>query len=511
MATTTGNDEVEIVDIEGRPDRFVLARDALGIRGLFFCIATAAAPFTAILFNTPVTVLGSGWAAPAAFIVALVLLLLFTVGYVQIARRVPGAGGFYSFVSHGFGQILGLGTAIVVTASYVILTGALLGTFAYFANTSIDSWFGINIPVWALMYGVILIDVVFAWLRINLTARVLGVFFVAEVTAALFFALAVFFQGGQSGFSAKPLNPLDLFNNPSAVSVFGSAAAGVALFGAFWSWVGYEMAPNYSEESKHHSRITARATYVSLIAIGIILTVVVYAFVIGWGLNGAAVAVNKQFTGVYASAYYPLTDKFVGHWLTVVFQFLIITSCFACQLAFFNTASRYVFSLGRERVLPAQLGHTTAARQSPLKASIAVAVVSGVWVGGFLLYNSSTLAALTELGTWSPLVGVLGILIIQALVSLAIIRYFLTDGREYFHWWKTLLAPILGAAGMVFSSYLLVTNRDTLAGAKNVPFVDAVPWIVGALFVIGIGIALVIRARDSERYESIGRFVNADS
>lgn len=511
MATTTGDGEVEVLDVEGRPTRFLLARDALGIRGLFFCIATAAAPFTAILFNTPVTVLGSGWAAPAAFIVALVMLLLFTVGYVQIARRIPGAGGFYSFISQTFGQVAGLGTALVVTGSYIILTGALLGTLAYFANTSFDAWFGINIPVWAIMYGVIVIDLVFAWLRINLTARVLGLFFVAEVTAALFFSVAVFIQGGQSGFSARPLNPLDLFNNPSAIQVFGAGAAGVALFGAFWSWIGYEMAPNYSEESRDHARITARATYISLIAVGIILTTTVYAFVIGWGLNGAAKAVSKQFSGVYASAYYPLTTRYVGSWLTTVFEALIITSCFACQLAFFNTSSRYIFSLGRERVLPAAIGHTTGKRNSPLNASVVVAVISGLWVLGFLLYDSSTSAALLKLGTWSPLVGVLGILLIQAFVSLAVIYYFLTTGREYFHWWRTLLAPILGAAGMLLSSYLLVENRSTLAGANNVAFVTLVPWIVLGLFVLGVAAALVIRARDASRYQLIGHFVQSES
>jgi hypothetical protein len=44
----------------------------------------------------------------------------------------------------------------------------------------------------------------------------------------------------------------------------------------------------------------------------------------------------------------PLTDGFAGAWLTHAFQLLIVTSAFACQLAFFNTAARYLFALGRE-------------------------------------------------------------------------------------------------------------------------------------------------------------------
>jgi amino acid transporter len=82
---------------------------------VFFCIATAAAPMKAMLFNGPVIVSGAGWAVPAAFIVALAMLLVFTVGYVEMARRVTSTGGFYSFVSDGFGQTFGLGTASVIT------------------------------------------------------------------------------------------------------------------------------------------------------------------------------------------------------------------------------------------------------------------------------------------------------------------------------------------------------------------------------------------------------------
>ena len=37
---------------------------------------------------------------------------------------------------------------------------------------------------------------------------------------------------------------------------------------------------------------------------------------------------------------------------------LILTSSFACGMAFHNTAARYLYSLGREGVLPAALGKT---------------------------------------------------------------------------------------------------------------------------------------------------------
>ena len=55
------------------------------------------------------------------------MLTLFSVGYVEMARRVTAAGGFYSFVSHGFGQIMGMGTAVTITLCYVLFTARRLG------------------------------------------------------------------------------------------------------------------------------------------------------------------------------------------------------------------------------------------------------------------------------------------------------------------------------------------------------------------------------------------------
>ena len=508
--SATIDSELEVVSFEGR-ESTQLKRNALGLSALFFCIATAAAPMTALLFNVPVIVSGSGWAAPAAFVVATVMLLIFTVGYVEMSRRVTTAGGFYSFVSHGFGQVAGLGTASVVTASYAILSAAIIGVFGYFGNTTIDSWLHVNIPVWVLMFALIVIDFLFAWFDIKITARILGVFFLAEVLGALIFAIATLAHGGANGLSAAPLNPVKLFNNHSAIEVFGAAAPGVALFGAFWSWVGYETAPNYGEETRKPGRIFGKATFGTLIVLGIVYVLATYAFVIGWGPGHVSQGVAAQFKGQTISAFYPLTTKYVGPWMTDAFKLLILTSSFACQLAFFNTASRYLFALGRERILPSALGRTHNRHKTPHVAAGVLAVAMFIYVGAFVLSDSSTEAALTKLATWSPLLGVLGILGVQALTSFAIVRYFWRVDRANFHPVKTLLAPLLGGALMVFSAYLLLKNRDVLAGATNSLFVEALPWVMLAIFAIGVGAALYFRARDSDRYAAVGRFVHEDA
>ena len=482
-----------------------LAPGVLGLPSVLFCIVTGAAPLAAMLFNVPVAVLGGGFAAPAAFILATIALTIFSVGYVAMARRVTSAGGFYTFVTRGLGRILGLGSGLLIAICYIVFAAAVIGTMGYFASTTIASLTGLDLPAWVYMIIGLALMSVFAVFHIELTAKVLGVALVAEVLVLAILAVGIFAVGGAEGFSAAPLNPVEIFDNSAAVQVFGAGAGGVALFAAFWSWVGFEMAPNYAEETKDPHKIAKTATYGSVIGLGVFYVIISYAFVTGWGLTGAATAVKSQYAGEIASAFYPLTDRYVGSWATVLMEILIVTGSFACAMAFFNTSARYLFALGREGVLPKALA-STSKRSSPVAAAMTVTVLIALYCLAFVIADPSNEGALLKLGTWSPLLGVLGILGVQALVSVAIIRYFLTTARADFHWWSTLVAPVLGLAAMVGACVLLIVNRYDLAGASDAVYIQILPWVVLAVFVVGMVIAAVLRARAPERYAQIGQF-----
>jgi amino acid transporter len=82
---------------------------AVGLIGVLFLTLTGAAPMTAMLLNVPVAVgNGTGFGAPAGFLVATVVLLVFSVGYAAMAGKVTAAGGFYAFISRGLGRQLGM-------------------------------------------------------------------------------------------------------------------------------------------------------------------------------------------------------------------------------------------------------------------------------------------------------------------------------------------------------------------------------------------------------------------
>src|ERR671930_2747677 len=80
-----------------------LARNALGLPQILFCIVTGSAPLAAMLFNDPLSGLGIGISVPSAFWIATLSFTAFSVGFVEMARRVTTAGGFHSFTSYGLG------------------------------------------------------------------------------------------------------------------------------------------------------------------------------------------------------------------------------------------------------------------------------------------------------------------------------------------------------------------------------------------------------------------------
>ena len=233
-----------------------LARNALGLPQVLFCIVTGAAPIAAMLFNVHGRCIGGGWAAPSAFIIATFGFTIFSVGYVAMARHVTAAGGFYSFVSHGFGQSLGMGTALLIAACYTVFAAGVTGVTAYFANTTMNDWFGVDIPVWVIEFGTLAVMMVLAFLHIELTARILGVFLVLEVMALLVFGIATLFQrDARARVEALLPGTSSTARRTARKAAFGAGTIGVGFFGAFWSWIGFEMAPNYAEESREPKKI----------------------------------------------------------------------------------------------------------------------------------------------------------------------------------------------------------------------------------------------------------------
>jgi amino acid transporter len=504
---------VESVDVSQRTDVHKLHGGAVGLLGVLFLTVTGSAPISAMLFNTPLSVgYGNGLGTPAGFAFATVILTIFSVGFVAMARKVTAVGGLYSFISHGLGRELGMASGFAMVVAYSVFEASLCGGFSFFASAKLAQY-GYHVSwYWPALFMVVLISVL-AYFDIHISARVLGLALIGEVAALLVFDLVVFAQGGEN-IQAGAINPINAFKSLPASGSGGSAVAAgawaVGVFFAFWSWVGFEMAPNYGEESKDPKRIVPRAMYISVVGLGIFYVLTSWAALSSYSTTAAAAA---QAVGNPSGFFLDPAKQFGNQLLSDVMSYLIITGSFACGMAFHNTAARYFYSLGRERVLPHQLGKTHERYRSPHIASTTQSVIAAVIVIAFALFatvaagsDAATSIAYTQLYGLMAFMGVVLILFIQALVSVAIWNYFRTHHPTEHRLWNHTLAPLISVIGQLAVLFVAIDKIDFLgAGYRYAWYLVIIDVLV---FVGGYGYAVYLKGADRAKYETIGRMIN---
>jgi amino acid transporter len=496
----------EDFDISTSADVAKLKKGAVGLSGVLFLTLTGSAPITAMLLNVPILVgSGQGLGSPAAFIVAAIVLVIFSVGYVAMSRKKTTAGGFYSYISHGLGREIGFGAGFGSLVAYGVFEASLAGGFAYFANLKLAS-LGLHVGWAPLALGMVIVIGALTYFDVSFSAKILAVGLVTEVLILLLFD-ALLLGKGHVYWSA--LNPIEAFKSFSASPGKGIAtggAIGIGLFFAFWSWVGFEMAPNYGEESRDPKKNVPRSLYVSVLGLGLFYTLTCWASLAGYPSVNAAIASAQ---GNAANFFFTPSTQYAGHWVTSVMSYLIITGSFACGMAFHNTTARYAYSLGREGMLPPVLGKTHPRWRSPHIASIAATAVSLIIIGLFAIFvgtNDPTSQAYGQLYGLMAVMGVIIILSVQAVVSLAILVYYLRFHRDEVHWWTTLLAPVIAFITQGYVVYLLFTNIDFLGAGYG--YAKLFGPIDAAVVLIGIGLAFYYKKFKPETFEKVGRLIN---
>src|SRR3712207_1658856 len=228
---------------------------AIGLAGVLFMAVANAAPITAMTGNVPIALgYGNGIGAPAGYLVATIVLTLFTVGFVAMARYITTAGAFYGFITHGLGQVWGMASGALATMAYVVFEGSLVGIFAYFSNDALNCWFGWDVNWLLLAFIGIVVVGLFGYYDFNIAAAFLGVTLIAEILLLGLMAIAVLFSGGgPDGLLPEAVNPLNAFKDLPAGGGVGlediaAGSAAIGLFFAFWSWVGFETTAVYGEE-----------------------------------------------------------------------------------------------------------------------------------------------------------------------------------------------------------------------------------------------------------------------
>lgn len=456
-----------------------LAPNQLGVPGVVFLVLAAVAPLTvAIVVAALAIALGNGGGVVVAFVIVAITLLLFAVGYAQMSRDLANASGFYAFIVKGLGKTAGLIAGFIATMGYNFFVAGALGTAGFFTSIVVAQTTGLEVHWYIAGVLVMLIAFLLARGGIDLSAVVLGVALVLEVLILLVFSISVLVQ---TGFSLEVFSP--------DIILSGSLSIGLLL--AATAFLGFEATSLFSEEAKDPHRTIPRATYAAIVIVGLIHAVTVWAIVSAVGVrNAQETALASLETGDLVLV---LVDQYLGPFMLVAVLILLVVSLFAAQLAFHNVASRYLFSLGRARILPASLSRTrtNGAPQNALMVNAGFAII----VAG--LFAAFGLDAITTLVPVMIGFGTLCILVLQMSAALAVVVHFRRRGDS--RWGRTFAAPGLGFLGLLGICTMAIINFEVLAGS-DAWYVTILPWLLALAVVAGVVYGAYLRSKRPEVY-----------
>jgi amino acid transporter len=481
-------DEIVGTATQTPADREPHLRGRMGVVEVAFTVLAFAAPLTGAWGYLPFIILFAGIGAPLAVIVAMVLLLVFSVGFVKMSRSIENPGAFYAFVAVGINRSMGLAGSFLATAAYLLLLAGVTSFFGIVASSLISELSGgFAMPWYVLAFALIVIVAVFGSLGIEVSAKTLSFFLVIEVILVLAFDFAVLGKGGPEGRSLEPWG----------LSAFMHGNMAVGLVFAIVMFIGFEATAIFREEAKDPDKTIPRATYLSVGFIGVFNAVTVWLLIVATGVGAAVGLAESDPTSMFPTAY----GEYLGTAMKDVATVLVLTSVFASSLSIHNVFARYMYNLGVDGALPRVLGSVHPKQGSPYIASVTAGAVTILIVALVVIFG-------LDPGVFygrAAGVGSLCLMILMVLTMVAVVLFFRRRGAGAADSaWSTLVAPVIAGVGLLAVIALTFANANAFMGTTTGLSITFIAGIA-ALFVAGLIVAQRIKATRPEVYARLGR------
>jgi amino acid transporter len=310
--------------------------------------------------------------APMAFLLAGLIAAATGFSYALLVGVYPRAAGEAVFVTIGMGpttgRLVGLGvtlTAIISSAVIAIAFGGYLGTLVPLAQ-----------PV--MVIGILLVLATVAWLGVRESVA-----FAAGITLLEVGTLVVIAVAGSPMLADASL--WQRVATPPAHSGAWTAVFSASVL-AFFAFVGFEDLENMAEETIDPKRVLPKA-----IALTLLITVVLYVLI-------AMIAVALPDRGALTGSRAPLAVVFerVTGWSGRPIAAVAAIAMVNGILIQIVMASRVIYGMGRDGLVPAWLGRIDARRRTPSRAIALITVcIAALALGVPLVGLAQTTSALT--------------------------------------------------------------------------------------------------------------------
>ncbi|BES73369.1 APC family permease [Marinobacter nanhaiticus D15-8W] len=297
-----------------------------------------------LAYMTPLIVLGTfgvvasttNGSVPTAYIITTIAMLFTAYSYGIMSRAFPVSGSAYTYVRKTIDSKVGFMVGWGVLLDYFFLPMVIWLIGAAYLNARFP-----EVPSWAFLLGFIGITTILNVYGIKLAAKVNSLLMVFQVLVIVFFVVLslrhVFADGGTDAlFSLTPF-----FN---AESSFTTIAAGAAV--AAYSFLGFDAVTTLTEETINPRRNIPRAIILTALIGGGIYVLVGYTTQLvhpGATFNDADSAAFEIATMIGADLF------------GAIFLAGMVLAQFTSGIAAQASASRLLFAMGRDAVLPRRL------------------------------------------------------------------------------------------------------------------------------------------------------------
>jgi basic amino acid/polyamine antiporter, APA family len=360
---------------------------------------------------------GLGPAAPLAFIVCAVAMVLFVTCFAIAGSRVSLTGGLYAYVEVAFGRYVGFLAGMLY---FLTALGAVAGVVNVLANSIalVVPFLGgpvMRIAVMLAVYGVLVF--------INIRGVREGAGAVTVITIAkllpllLFICVGIFFiHPPNLAFTAWP----------------GSKELGDAVILLIFAFVGIEVALIPSGEVKNPARTVPRSAYLALV-----ITTIIYILIqlVAQGTLGVDLANHRDAPLAEAAA------KFLGTIGRTILLAGATISSFGFVTSDILSSPRMIFAFGRDGALPAWFAHVHPRYRSPDVAIITYAV---------LAFALSITGTFEKLAVLSNVAVLLMYLLCCAACWFLVQRDVRADGAQPFNFSGMKIVPALAIVAIIW-------------------------------------------------------------
>ena len=357
------------------------------------------------------------------FLVAFVLATVTACSYLELVTKYPKAAGAALYTQKAFGvHFLTFLVAFAVMSSGITSASTASQAFAENFGKSFGMGDGAFL-ITAISIGFMVLLGLINLRGVGESVKANVVLTCIELTGLLIIIMigAAALMGGQGDFGRA----FD-FSSAGEQGLFWPVIAATTL--AFFAMVGFEDSVNMAEEAKNPSRIFPKVLLGGLLITGVIyllVSITAIALVDAKALGEGATPLLKVVEA--GAPWFPLS------------VFGIITMCAVANSALINMlmASRLLYGMAQEKVLPSILGKVLPKRRTPYTAI--------VFTTGLAIALITFVGAVPDLGGTTALL----LLAVFTLVNIAVL-VLRSDTVDHDHFTSPLGLPYIGAISCAF-------------------------------------------------------------